>query len=259
MLLKDRVAVISGMGPGLGQELARAFVREGARIGICCRNTGFLESIAKECRAAGGEVVAVPADVTDRAQCERLVEETAKAFGKIDTLVNSAYTAGAMTLFEDTDPELWRLPWEVNVLGALHLTQAALPHLKAAGASAVCNVNSMVQKKPLPGQAAYASSKAALAAATKMLAKELGQYGIRVNSVHMGWMWGPPVEQYVTHAAKEAGIDVETMKARIAKDIPLGFIPEDGDCANAVVFLCSDLARVITGAALDCNGGEFMP
>jgi len=257
MLLEGRVAVISGMGPGLGQELARAFVREGARIGICCRNAGFLEGIAKECRAAGGEVVAVPADVTDRAQCERLVAETAKAFGKIDTLVNSAYTAGAMTLFEDTDPELWRLPWEVNVLGALHLTQAALPHLKAAGASAVCNVNSMVQKKPLPGQAAYASSKAALAAATKMLAKELGQYGIRVNSVHMGWMWGPPVEAYVRWQSKSRNLAPEQVVAEITANMPLGEIPADEDVAEAVAFFCSDRSRMITGESLMVNAGEL--
>ncbi len=258
MLLEDKVAVISGMGPGLGQELAYAFAREGARLGICCRSEDFLESVAKEVAARGAEVVAVPADVTDRGQCDRLVAETAEAFGRIDAVVNSAYTPGKQGPFESIDPEAWKLPFDVNVVGALHLTQAALPHLKAAGGGAVVNVNSMVHRKPMPMQAPYATSKGALAAATKMLARELGAYRIRVNSVFMGWMWGPPVEAWVKHAAKERGVDPEVVKGEIAQDIALGFIPDDADCANAVVFLCSDLAKVITGASLDVNGGDFM-
>ena len=117
----------------------------------------------------------------------------------------------------------------------------------------------LVHRKPLPYQAGYATSKAALAGATKMLARELGAHGIRVNSVYMGWMWGPPVEGFIAGEAKRRGVDAKKIVQEITRDIPLGKIPDDSDCANAVIFLASDLARVITGASLDVNGGEFMP
>lgn len=259
MLLQDKVAIITGMGPGLGQELAYAFVREGARIGICCRRAEELDRIAAECRRLGGQVVAVPADVTVRDQCQALVDATVAEFGRLDIVVNSAYNPGTFTLFEDADLEDWRAPLEVNLLGALTMTQVALPHLKAAGGASVVNVNSMIHRKPLPLQGSYGTSKAALAGATKMLAAELGQHKIRVNSTFMGWMWGPPVEGYVQMAAEGRGVSTEEVTAEIAATIPLGEIPDDADCANAVVFLASDLARVITGASLDVNGGEFMP
>ena len=91
-----------------------------------------------------------------------------------------------------------------------------------------------------------------------MLAKELGAHGIRVNSVSMGWMWGPPVEGYIQGVAKQMGTSEEDMIKGITADIPLGLIPDDSDCANAALFFASDLSRVVTGANLDCNGGEFM-
>jgi NAD(P)-dependent dehydrogenase (short-subunit alcohol dehydrogenase family) len=259
MLLENKVAVISGIGPGLGQELAYVFSREGAAVGIGCRTQSFLDSVADEVRRRGGKVVAVPTDITDPAQCARLVEATAAEFGRVDALVNSAYNPGEFSLVEDADLDRWRGPFEVNVLGSLRMVQAALPHLKAAGGGAIVNVNSQIHKKPMPMQGAYATSKGALEAATKSLAKELGPYKIRVNSVFMGWMWGPPVEGYVKMAAQGRGISEDEVVAEITRDIALGIIPDDEDCANAVAFLCSDLAKVITGAGLDVNGGEFMP
>ena len=259
MLLHDKVAIISGIGPGLGQELAYAFAREGARIAIACRTQSVLDRVVGEVRDSGGEVVGVATDITDAQQCKRLVDATAEAFGKIDALVNSAYNPGPFAMIEDADLDDWRSPFEVNVLGSMRLTQAAIPHLKAAGGGAIVNVNSMIHRKPLPMQASYATSKGALEAATKCLAKELGPFKIRVNSVFMGWMWGPPVEGFVTMSAQARGVDPSVVVGEITKDIPLGIVPDDADCANAVAFLCSDLARVITGAGLDVNGGEFMP
>jgi len=119
-------------------------------------------------------------------------------------------------------------------------------------------INSLITKKPLPTQGGYAASKGALATATKILAKELGPKGIRVNSVFMGWMWGPPVEMYVNYTAESMGVEPKDIIDGVTKDIPLGIIPDDSDCANAALFLISDLAKVITGANLDVNGGEFM-
>ena len=259
MLLSDKVAIVSGIGPGLGQELAHAAAREGAKVVLAARTESYLKEVDEALRSGGAETLVVPTDISQREQCDALVEQTVSRFGRIDCLINSAYTPGRMGLFENSDLDDWRLPLEVNLFGSLGLTQAVVGPMKQQGGGSVVFVNTMVQKKPLPTQGGYATSKGALTAAARQLARELGPHGIRVNSIYMGWMWGPPVEQYVEAAAKGQGVEPAEIIAGIAEDIPIGSIPDDADCANAVVFLASDHARAITGAGLDCNGGEWMP
>ena len=199
----------------------------------------------------------VPTDIADPTQTRRLVDAAVAEFGRVDCLVNSVFVPPAFTMFEDADLEDWKRAYDITVFGTLRMTEEVIPHMRAAGKGAIVFVNSMIQKKPLPTQSGYASSKGALTAAARMLAKELGPYGIRVNSTFMGWMWGPPVESYVDYLAS-LGRSRDEVIAEITKDIPLGIIPDDADCANAVAFLASDLASVITGAELDVNGGEMM-
>ena len=259
VLVEDKVSIISGIGPGLGQELAFAFAREGAHVVLAARTESKLREVAAEIerRYPGRRTLVCPTDISDRDQTQHLVDATVAEFGRIDCLVNSAYLPAPLTMFEDADFDEWRRAYDVTVFGTLQLTQQVVRPMKAAGRGAIVFVNSMIQKKPLPTQSGYASSKGALTVAARMLAKELGAYGIRVNSTFMGWMWGPPVEGYVEYLAS-LGRTREEVMAEITKDIPLGIIPDDADCANAVVFLASDLARVITGAELDVNGGEMM-
>ena len=259
MLLENSVAVISGIGPGLGQELGKAFAREGSKVAISCRNKDRLELFKQELIAQGADVIASSVDVTKTEDCERFVAEILEAFGSIDYLINNAYNPGSASMFEDSNLDDWRQPFEVNVIGSMRMIQACIPPLKESSKASIVNVNSMVQKKLLPTQSAYATSKGALSVATKSLAFELGSYGIRANSVNMGWMWGDPVEKSLQGIADSRGIALEEVVAEVAQGIPLGFIPEDADCANAIIFLCSDMAKVITGASLDVNGGEFMP
>jgi NAD(P)-dependent dehydrogenase (short-subunit alcohol dehydrogenase family) len=117
----------------------------------------------------------------------------------------------------------------------------------------------MVEHKPLATQGGYGSSKSALRCATKHLALELGKYNIRVNSVHMGWMWGPSVETYFSWQEQATGRSQQELIDEVASSIPLGVIPDDGECARAALFFGSDYSSVVTGAALDVNGGEYMP
>lgn len=259
MLLENKVSIISGIGPGLGQELAYVFAREGSDVVLAARTESKLQEVATSIaeRWPGRRSLVVPTDISDPAQTRRLVDATMAEFGRVDCLVNSAFVPPAFTMFEDADLEDWKRAYDITVFGTLGMTQAVIPPMRAAGKGAIVFVNSMIQKKPLPTQSGYASSKGALTAAARMLAKELGPYGIRVNSTFMGWMWGPPVEGYVDYLAS-LGRSREEVIADITKDIPLGIIPDDADCANAVAFLASDLASVITGAELDVNGGEIM-
>jgi NAD(P)-dependent dehydrogenase (short-subunit alcohol dehydrogenase family) len=256
MLLKDKVAIVSGVGPGLGSEIARAFAREGAKVVLGARTASFLDEVASEVTAMGGEALAVPTDVTKPEQCDAIVAGAVEAFGRVDCLVNSAFRPDVFKTFEDVDLDAWRKIFDVNVFGSLQLTKAVLPTMKANGGGSIVFINSMVVRKPLPLQGGYAASKGALMTAAQILAKELGQYKIRVNSVVPGWMLGPPVEMWLSWQSHSNGTSRDEEYDKLAAEIPLGFIPPDEDVANAVVFFASDLAAVITGQALDVNGGE---
>ena len=257
MLLKDKVVVISGVGPGLGRKLTLLCVKEGAKVGIGCRNTTFLNELTEEVKAGGGQIVSAPLDVKNNDQCVGLVEATAKAFGRIDGLVNSAYQY-APGAFEDVELDAWINATDVTCFGALRMAKAVLPHMKKAGGGSIVNISTMETRKPRPGEGAYAIPKAALEMATRQLAFELGKYKIRVNSTLMGWMWGVPVENALNNWAKSAGQPLETILGGVVSQIPLNEMPTDDDCAKSVVFFLSDYANVVTGQGLNVNGGEYM-
>jgi len=262
MLVKDQVIIVSGIGPGLGVELALGAAREGAKaVVLAARTPAKLEDAAQRIAdlGLGTETLSVPTDISKPEDCKNLVEQTVAKFGRIDSLINSAYVGGNFDSIETTDLDDWRNTMNVNLFGSLQLTQAAVPQMKAQGGGAVVMVNSMVQKKMLPYQGGYATSKGALSIATKALAVELGKYNIRVNSCYMGWMWGESVKGYIKGASEQQGIPEEQLLAGITQHIPIGRMPTDTECAGSCLFFCSDHARVITGAALDVNGGEYMP
>ena len=258
MLLKDKVVIISGIGPGLGQELAYGASENGAKCVLAARTQEKLDQVKEEIEKGGNEAICVPTDITDPDDCKKLLNMTLDKFGKVDCLFNSAYRPGDFKEFKDSDLGDWMATMKTNFFGTMTLTKMVADHMKNDSGGSIVMVNSLITKKPLPTQGGYAASKGALTAATKILAKELGPFGIRLNSVYMGWMWGPPVEGYVNSTAEMMNIKPEDLVKEITKDIPLGIIPDDRDCANAVLFLASDLAKVITGANLDVNGGEFM-
>ncbi len=261
MLLKDKVVIVSGIGPGLGIALAVHAAREGAKLAIAARTASKLDDAeaAVEALGLGTKVLKVVTDISDSAQCKNLVEQTIAQFGRIDVLINSAYNPGSFEPIEKANLDGWRQAMEVNLFGTMALTLEVIPHMKQQGGGSIVMVNTMVTRKPLATQGGYGASKAALHSATSHLAVELGQYNIRVNSTFMGWMWGPPVEGYFDMMSKHSGVDKQAMIADVEKNIPLGKIPDDADCAKAVIFLASDYACAVTGAGLDVNGGEFIP
>jgi NAD(P)-dependent dehydrogenase (short-subunit alcohol dehydrogenase family) len=261
MLLKDKVVIVSGIGPGLGVELALRAAEQGAKLAICARTPAKLDDAEREVAALGlgTEVLKVPTDIADRAQCRNLVARTVERFGRIDALINSAYVGGKFEPIESADLEDWRATMEINFFGTMTLTQEAIPQMKRQGGGAIVMINTQVTRVPMPWQGGYGASKGALRVATSHLAKELGAHGIRVNSAFMGWMWGPPVEGYLKGAAKQQGTTVEALRKEIGRNIPLGDIPDDADCAKVAIFLASDYSRAMTGACVDVNGGEYLP
>jgi NAD(P)-dependent dehydrogenase (short-subunit alcohol dehydrogenase family) len=263
MLLSNKIVLVSGIGPGLGVKLAVEAAREGAAgLVICARSADKLMDAEARIRALNLEtpVLQQTCDITDRSQCEALVQAATERFGRIDALVNSAFVHGAMDYVSTADLDSWAVPLNTNLIGTLKLTQAVLPVMQAQKAGAIVMINTMAARQVPPlGEAGYAASKAALANSAKYLAKEVGKDGIRVNSIHMGWMWGAPVIGYFEWQAREQGVTVEQLKAPVEASIPLGRIPTDDECARAALFLVSDYASAVTGAALDANGGAYMP
>ena len=262
MLLKDKVVIVSGIGPGLGVKLAVEAAREGAAAVVAAARTAAkLEDAEQRIRALGIHcpVLKQVTDITDREQCKALVEATVGHFGRIDALINSAFFHGEMDYVSSADLDRWHGPIDTNLLGTLKLSQAVLPQMKQQRSGAIVMVNTMaVRQVPPLGEAGYAASKAALAVSTKYLAKEVGPHGIRVNTVYMGWMWGAPVQGYLQWKAGESKVPEETLVAQIASGIPLGRVPTDEECARAALFMVSDYASAVTGASLDVNGGHYM-
>jgi NAD(P)-dependent dehydrogenase (short-subunit alcohol dehydrogenase family) len=255
VLLENKVAVITGIGPGLGRELAVQFAREGAAVVIGARTESYLEDVRAEVEAAGGRVVAVPTDIADREHCDRIIAAAVDAFGGVDSVVQNGFHSPAFELFENVDLDSWKTAMDVNLWGSLNLAQAAIPSLKERNGGSIVFVNSMIMRKVLPFQGGYATSKGALMTAAQVLARELGRYRIRVNSIVPGWMMGPSVEWYFQYM-EEQGKPKDELYAEIASNIALGVIPTDEECAGAAVFLASDLASMVTGQAVDVNGGE---
>jgi NAD(P)-dependent dehydrogenase (short-subunit alcohol dehydrogenase family) len=137
------------------------------------------------------------------------------------------------------------------------MAQAVLPYMKSNSGGAIVNVSTMTTVNPFPGEASYAASKGGLNALTKHMAKDFGRFGIRVNSCRMGWIGGAPVYGYIDTQVNN-GRKREDVINEITDRIPIGIIPPEEDCAKAVLYFVSDYAKVVTGATLDVNGGQYM-
>jgi NAD(P)-dependent dehydrogenase (short-subunit alcohol dehydrogenase family) len=259
VLLRDKVVVVSGVGPGMGVEIARAAAREGAHVVLAARNSSYLEKTAAELASGGRRVAWLPTDITDVEQCAALAAHALREMGRVDALVNNAYRPTVNLPFERTRAADWRLLFEVNFVGTLQVTQAFVPALRSGGGGAIAMISTIGARRARANQIDYAASKTALHSATRSLALELGPDRIRVNTIAVGWMKGPPVEGAIVKMAAERGVAPEMVRDELRQRFPLGDLPDDADCANAVVFMISDHARAITGATLDVNAGEFMP
>ncbi|MCX8072356.1 MAG: SDR family oxidoreductase [Candidatus Binatia bacterium] len=257
MLLAQKVVLVSGVGPGLGRSVALACAREGARVALAARNREYLEEVAGEISLRGGQAVALPADIASSSACTDLVEAVIDKFGRIDVLVNNAFRGGVEPRFEEVDLQQWREVFEVNVFGSLQLTQSVVPHMRKQGGGSIIFVNSMSARVIEPGMGGYAASKGALLIAARTLAKELGPYGIRVNSIVPGYIWSEKLAGYFRWLAKQQNRTFEEVRDDIASRTCLNHIPDSDEVADTVVFFASDLSRAVTGQALDVNAGHY--
>lgn len=237
-----RTAIVTGGGRGIGQATAEALATRGANVVICGRSATALNKAQSTAREAGLNIVAQPCDVSSPEDIAELAGITVEAFGGIDIVVNNAAFI-QMTPLDQVSVEEFDQTFAVNVRGPMLLAQAALPHLKASDAASIVNISSVAVAMGGQTMALYRASKLALLGLTKVMAKEWGADGIRVNSVMPGKV-----------DTADAAIEPEMVElAKLAT--PLGRLAEPGEIAEAVCYLVSDRASYITGATLTVDGG----
>ncbi|MGW6477268.1 SDR family oxidoreductase [Streptomyces sp. NPDC055059] len=259
MLLNGKTVVVSGVGAGLGHQVAAAVVRDGGNAVLGARTEANLAKSAAEIDPDGTHTAYAATDITDESQCEALAGLARERFGGVDAVVHVAAWDSYFGGLEDADFSTWQQVIDVNLLGTLRMTRACLTALKERGGSVVViGTQSAVAAPSQVWQAAYAASKGALTSAMYSMARELGPHRIRVNTVLPGWMWGPPVEAYVQFTAHTEGVSQDEVLGRLTERMALPELATDGDVADAAVFLASDRARAITGQSLLVNAGELM-
>ncbi|OFJ52610.1 short-chain dehydrogenase [Mycolicibacterium grossiae] len=255
-LLAGKVVVISGVGPALGTTLARRCAGEGADLVLAARTVERLEDVAKTVTDMGRRAVSIGTDITDDAQVDNLVAQALEAYGRVDVLINNAFRVPSMKPLANTTFDHMREAIELTVFGALRLIQGFTPALAEAKGSVV-NVNSMVVRHSQAKYGAYKMAKSALLAMSQSLATELGEQGIRVNSILPGYIWGGTLESYFTHQAGKYGTTVDQIYQATAAASDLKRLPTEDEVASAILFMASDLSSGITGQALDVNCGEY--
>ncbi len=236
--LTDRVVLISGGGRGIGRALVERFAEEGSRVAAL--DIAFPEPLPDG-------VLAVTGDVTDPESVAAAVANVVERCGGLDVLINNA-GINVEGFVEDLDPAAWKRCFDVNVGGVFLLSQAAIPHLKASGRGRVINAASFAAIVPSVGAAAYGASKAAVVQFTRVLAGELGPWGVTVNAYAPGM---------VPSAMNGFAEMPQAAQDRLLDTLTLRRWESPGDIADLLVFLAGDAAGYITGTLVDVSGGKL--
>ncbi len=243
-----KVALITGGSRGIGKGIALALAERGARIMICGRKEDTLKAVVEEFRALGHEVMVKPANVGKSDQVKALIESLEAEFGRLDILINNV----GMNIFTpsliDTDESLWDKILETNVKGPYLVTKEAVRLIRKSGEGRIINISSIAARKAAMGMGIYCIAKAGLEMLTRVLAVELAQEKITVNSVapcmvktgFSKFFWGN-----------------ESLLPELTKMIPMGRIAEVDDVVGCVLFLASDLSRFVTGETITVDGGSM--
>ncbi len=247
MLLDGKVAIVSGIGRGLSRSIAFALSEHGAKVVLTGIDDAVGEEVAREMAVAGYASRYLHADVSDVDQCTSAARRVHEEFGHIDTLVNVAYIYRPRASTLDADLDDWRDSMEVIFYGSLNMSRAVAPYMQEKGEGRIVMINTTGTLLVRENSGGYATAKGALATLTRVLAKELGRFGIRVNAIHPSFIYSENLKNDFSRRAKELGIDPKVLHDEAAAETALGYLPEPGEVAGSVVFLASDLSRPVTG------------
>ena len=244
MLLKDKVAIVTGAGQGIGAALAQAYAREGAKVAVVDMNAEAADAVAAGIRQAGGEAKGFAGNVAERASVDRMAADVTAQWGRVDILVNNAGITRTAMLHKMTQ-EQWQQVIDVHMNGSFYCLQAVVNGMIERKSGRIINVTSTAGLLGTIGQINYSAAKAAIAGMTKSAAKELGRHGITVNAI------APGAATPMTEVIRTD----DRFKDKYLERIPLGRWAEPHEVAPAFVFLASDWASCITGLILAVDGG----
>ena len=255
--LKDKVALVTGGIEGIGKAAAETMAREGARVIICARRADVLEKSAAEIRkTSGGEVLAVPTDVSQTDQLKSLFDKIIASYGRVDILVNNAGTS-AGGYFEEVSDDAWQSDLDLKLFGAIRCSRMAIRHMKAHGGGRIINVTNLGGKAPGARSVPTSVSRAAGIALTKALSKDYASDNILVNTVCIGLVKsGQHQRRWEAEQAQNPGHSLEQWYAERGKNVPLGRVGEAEEAGNVIAFLASERASYITGVAINIDGGS---
>lgn len=253
--LKGKVAVVTGGSLGIGRAVTEALAAEGVKVAIVARSVPALEQAANEISAQTGvEILPVPADVSDTAQVQRMMDQVAAHFGRIDILVNGAAHPGGLVRSEldQADPEGLLLDINIKVVGYMRCAKSAAPHMKKNGFGRIINIGGLTGRgsKQLSGM-----RNVAICHMTKTLSDQLGPHGITVNVIHPGVVETPHIHELYAKEAKIQGLTPAEVEANYAKVTPVRRVLQPSEIADTVLFLASERAGAITGESIAVDGG----
>ncbi len=246
MRLEGKVAIVTGGGSGFGEGIVRKFVAEGARVVVADRDA---DSAAKVAASLGDQAFAATADVTKTADFKAAFDSAISAFGQLDILVNNAGLGQTPQPLDDVTEELFDRIAAVNMKAIYHGARTVVPYFKSRKSGAILNIASTAGVSPRPNLCWYNASKGWAIAATRSMAVELAPFGIRVNAIN-------PVAGETPMLKTFMGEDTPEIRAKFLSTIPIGRFSTPADIANATAFLCSDEASMITGVAVEVDGGR---
>lgn len=257
LMLGGKTALVIGASRGLGYAVARLLSAEGANVIINSRNEQAIQAAAKKITAeTGGQVLPVPGDITDPHLPPVLVEKGVQRFGGLDIVVANAGGPPPGS-FENLDDAAWYKAIELSLMSQVRLIRAALPWLEKSKSPSVLTITSLSVKQPLPNLILSNSVRAATVGMTKSLALELGNKGIRFNSILPGWTDTERVQELLTNRAQANNTTLEEEYRKQTAESPLGRLGRPEEFAAAAVFLVSPLASYLTGVALAVDGGVY--
>jgi meso-butanediol dehydrogenase/(S,S)-butanediol dehydrogenase/diacetyl reductase len=251
MRFAGKKVVVTGGTGGIGQAVIDLFAREGASLLFSDRSDEDCADLRDALREKGLETQYLAGDLRRKDYCETLIAEAVARLGGVDVLINNAGIIPRGTILETTD-DMWFSALDVNLTSVFFLCRAVIPHMQLAGGGAIVNTSSTWGIYPGPGHVAYCTSKAALAALTKNLARDHAGDGIRINAVCPNEVNTPMLR---TGFARR-GIDPETAIAELGKTVPLGHVAEPEEIADVIGFLASKEARYVCGAAVEVSGAK---
>jgi NAD(P)-dependent dehydrogenase (short-subunit alcohol dehydrogenase family) len=255
-LLTGRTAIITGASKGIGRTMSQMFAREGARVVCAARSTALVEETAALVRQAGGQAVAVTADVGTEDGARQTVAHALRAFGTVDRLVNNAGDGGPTKRVQDYTTEEWFYTINSCLTSSYLMTRFAAPEMIKAGNGAIVNISSMAGRRGLAYRIGYCAAKAGQVGMTYGMALELAPHNITVNAIAPGAVEGERIDRVIAGQAEVRGVSPEALRGAMLERAPLKRMTRAEDIAALAVFLCSDHARNLSGQCVAVNAGE---